>query len=157
MGNSPLLLLHNVCDAYALTWKIHDREFSRPSAWMSGRGTQTYEYALLAHAEEWEAAEVPQWAWEYNTPVIVQPGLSAPAAQFCETSSNVIVEAFRRVDDEIEVRLVECLGQGGKGRHPVQLPHTAASEPMCAAEPRGAAGRSRLRTRSATAGNRDCG
>ena len=47
VGNTPLLLLHNVCDAYALTWRIHDREFSRPSAWMSGRGTQTYEYALL--------------------------------------------------------------------------------------------------------------
>ena len=47
VGNTPLLLLHNVCDAYALTWRIHDREFIRPSAWMSGRGTQTYEYALL--------------------------------------------------------------------------------------------------------------
>jgi hypothetical protein len=124
--NTPLLLLHNVCDAYALTWRIHDREFSRPSAWMSGRGTQTYEYALLAHAEDWEAAEVPQWAWEYNMPVIARAGFSAPAASFCDTSSNVIIESMRRVEDEIEVRLVECLGLSGKGRIQVRLPHTAA-------------------------------
>jgi alpha-mannosidase len=126
VDNTPLLLLHNVCDAYALTWRIHDREFSQPSAWMSGRGTQTYEYALLAHEEDWEAAEVPQWAWEYNTPVIAQAGFNAPAARFCDTSSNVIVESIRRVDDEIEVRLVECLGLSGKGHIQVHLPHTAA-------------------------------
>jgi alpha-mannosidase len=126
VGNTPLLLLHNVCDAYALTWRIHDREFSQPSAWMSGRGTQTYEYALLAHEQDWEGAEVPQWAWEYNSPVIAQAGFSAPAAKFCDTSSNVIIESIRRVDDEIEVRLVECLGLGGKGRIQVHLPHTAA-------------------------------
>ena len=74
VDNTPLLLLHNVCDAYALTWKIHDREFKQPSAWISGRGTQTYEYALLPHSEDWEAAHVPQSAWEYNTPVIARSG-----------------------------------------------------------------------------------
>jgi hypothetical protein len=126
VGNTPLLLLHNVCGAYALSWKIHDREFNQPSVWMAGRGTQTYEYALLAHPEDWEAAQVPQWAWEYNTPVVVQAGLSAPAARFCETSSNVIIEAVRRVGDEIEVRLVECLGREGQGHIRVNLPHTAA-------------------------------
>ena len=125
MDNTPLLLLHNVCDAYALTWRIHDREFSQPSAWMNGRGTQAYEYALLAHEEDWEAAEVPQWAWEYNTPVIAQAGFSAPAARFCDTSSNVIIESMRRVDDEIEVRLAECLGLGGKGRIQVPSPSHA--------------------------------
>ena len=57
---------------------------------------------------------MPQSAWEYNTPVIAQAGLSAPAAQFCYTSSNVIIEAVRRVGEEIEVRLVECLGLGAR-------------------------------------------
>lgn len=127
VGNTPILLLHNVCDAYALTWRIHDRDFSQPSAWMNGRGTQTFEYALLPHSEDWEAAQVPHRAWEFNTPVIVQAGLSAPDSRFCETSSNVIVEALRRVDGEIEVRLVECSGQSGKGRICVNLPHTAAA------------------------------
>ena len=38
VGNTPLLLLHNVCDAYALSWKINDREFNKPSVWMNAQG-----------------------------------------------------------------------------------------------------------------------
>jgi hypothetical protein len=39
----------------------------------------------------------------------------------------VIIESIRRVEDEIEVRLVECLGLSGKGSIQVHLPHTAAA------------------------------
>ena len=128
VGNTPILLLHNVSDAYALSWKIHDQEFNKPSVWLNAVGKQVFEYALVAHDQDWTDAQVPRMAWEYNSPVVVASGLAvAQAESFCETSPNVIVEALRRTGDEIELRLVECLGQAGKASVRVNLPHTKAA------------------------------
>jgi hypothetical protein len=127
VGNTPILLLHNICDAYALSWKINDKEFSKPSLWMNAKGEQVFEYALFVHEEEWSGAGVPQMAWEYNSPVVAVPTVAvAEAGSFCETSPNVIVEAMRRVGDEIELRMVECLGQAGRASVRVSLPHAEA-------------------------------
>ena len=126
--NTPLLLLHNVCDAYALSWKINDRDFNKPSVWMNAQGKQVFEYALWPHEQDWPDAHVPQIAWEYNCSVLAVPGMAVAQPQsFCETSANVLVEALRRDGDEIELRMVECLGQAGRASVRVNLPHTAAS------------------------------
>jgi len=45
---------------------------------------------------------------------------------FLETSGNVIVEALRRVGNEIELRLVECTGRGGEVMVRTNLPHKNA-------------------------------
>jgi hypothetical protein len=44
-----------------------------------------------------------------------------------ETSDDVIVEALRRVGDEIEMRLVESKGMGGQAMVKVNLPHQEAA------------------------------
>ena len=53
----------------------------------------------------------------------------APAnpASFLQTSGNVIVEALRREEREIEVRLVECLGRDGTASVTLNLPHVEAA------------------------------
>jgi hypothetical protein len=43
------------------------------------------------------------------------------------TSPNVIVEALRRDRNEVELRLVECLGVAGSAEVTLHLPHGAAS------------------------------
>ncbi len=127
VGKTPILLLHNTSDAYALSWKIHDRPFSEPSTWLSGRGRQVFEYALYAHDEDWSQARVPQMAWEYNSPVFTACDATVADAQvWVETSDNVILEAMRRDGDELELRLVECLGQAGPAAVTVRLPHGQA-------------------------------
>jgi hypothetical protein len=44
-----------------------------------------------------------------------------------QTSENVIVQAMRREEDQIEVRLAECLGQSGEATLRVNLPHGSAA------------------------------
>jgi hypothetical protein len=127
-GNNAALILHNVLDAYALSWKINDQEFNEPSKWLNAQGKQVFEYALYFHPESWEQAAVPQAAWEYNSPVVVGGQRTASSTgPAVETSDNVIVPALRRVDDEIEIRLVECLGREGDVHVRVHLPHTQAA------------------------------
>jgi alpha-mannosidase len=126
--NTPILLLHNVCDAYALSWKINDREFNEPSVWMNAQGRQVFEYALWPHDQDWPAARVPQTAWEYNCPVVTAPDMAVTQAQsICETSDNLIIEALRRDGEAIELRMVECLGRAGGASVRVNLPHTDAA------------------------------
>ena len=90
------------------------------------QGEHRFQYAVLAHKEDWPKP-ASQRAWEYNCPVIAVPGLSANAERnVVETSDNLLVEALRREGDEIELRMVECLGQMGSGSVEVKLPHSAA-------------------------------
>jgi alpha-mannosidase len=117
VGNTPILLLHNVCDKY----------YNREVTWMNHKGSQTYEYALFVHEQPWRQTNIPQMAWEYNNPVVAMVGRSVSGRQsFIETSDNVIVQALRREDSEIELRMAECLGEAGPVRVKVNLPHTAA-------------------------------
>jgi alpha-mannosidase len=98
------------------------------TAWMSGRGKQRYQYALLAHETPWEQARIPQLAWDYNAPPLVVVGVAEHEAKsYVETSGNVLVEALRRVGDEIEMRMVECQGASGEARVKVNLPHKGAA------------------------------
>ena len=95
---------------------------------MGDQRKQAYSYAILPHAENWEQADVPRMAWEYNSPVVLAAGYAiAEPKSFVQTSDNVVVEAIRRDGDQIELRLVECLGKAGEAWVAVHLPHTAAA------------------------------
>ena len=99
-----------------------------PAEWISGKGKHSFEYALIAHESPWAEARIPQLAWDYNAaPVVIRGVQKAPAVSFLETSNNVIVEAFRRAGDEIEIRMVEAQGVAGRASISVQLPHKEAA------------------------------
>jgi alpha-mannosidase len=116
--NTPIIYLLNATDKY----------YGYPNAWLSGQGRHRLEYALVADDGDWATARVPQRAWEYNSPVTVATDCRVPKTQsFLQTSDNVIVEALRREGPDIEVRLLEVLGQAGPGRVTVRLPHRGAA------------------------------
>jgi alpha-mannosidase len=118
VGSTPILLLHNVCDTY----------YNRKVTWMNHKGKQTYEYALVVREQLWNRANIAQMAWEYNCPVSAVAGRSVSRPQsFIETSDNVIVQALRRDDEEIELRLMECVGEAGAARVKVNVAHTGAA------------------------------
>lgn len=115
---TPVIYLYNAVDKY--------RGYS--NLWLSGKGMHRLEYAIVPHAEDWNNAQIPQMAWEYNCPVTVTSDCATQSAQsFIETSNNVIVEAIRREGADIEIRLAECLGQEGIAKVIVKLPHSSAS------------------------------
>ncbi len=117
-ANTPVIYLLNATDKY----------YGYTNAWLSGKGRHRLEYALVAHDADWSDARVPQQAWEYNSPVAVAPNCRAAKPQsFLQTSDNLIVEAIRRDGADIEVRLLEVLGQAGSARVVVNLPHTSAA------------------------------
>jgi len=114
---TPILYLLNATDTY----------YGYPNAWLSGKGQHRLEYALVAHDAGWLTAQIPQLAWEYNCPVTVTTGCRVAKPQsFVQTSDNVIAEALRRDGADIELRLVEALGQSGTAEVILDLPHTSA-------------------------------
>jgi alpha-mannosidase len=116
-GNTPVIFLLNAEDKY----------YGYPNAWLSGKGNHRVEYSLVAHAEDWPSARIPQLAWEYNSPpLLLQADQVSQHDSFVTTSENVIVEAMRREDNHIEIRLVECFGKAGTASLEVRLPHTSA-------------------------------
>ena len=118
VGNTPLLFLYNAVDKYC----------GHPNAWLSGAGRHVLRYALLAHAGDFATARIPQAAWEFNNPPIVVKGcVPAKPVSFLQTSGNVVVEALRREEHEIEVRLAECLGRAGTATVTLNLPHRDAA------------------------------
>ncbi len=116
-GNTVILLLHNATNEYY---------WDKDCRWTSGAGRQRFEYALAAHEGDWRQARVPQLAYEYNAPLLGAPGrpVEDGAGPCVECSDNVVLEALRRVDDEIEIRLLECYGTATLR---VRLPHQAAA------------------------------
>lgn len=118
VDSKVILVLNNVCDRYY--WDAAD--------WTNGKGLRRFQYALYAHEAAWAQARVPHLAWEYNAPPLVAAGTSlARDLSFVETSPNLILEALRRTGDEIEVRLVECLGAAGPAFVKIALPHHSAA------------------------------
>jgi len=118
VGSKAIILLHSVCDVY----------IKRPVIWMADEGKQTYGYALVAHAQGWDQADIARMAWEYNSPVSATVGRSiSEPRSFVDSSDNVIVEAMRRDGDQIELRLMECTGKAGPAWVRVNLPHDGAA------------------------------
>ena len=92
--NTPVIYLLNALDTY------HGFD----CAWLSGKGRQRFEYALVAHDEDCTAARIPQMAWEYNSPASVATNCQAVQSQsFVQTSDNLIVEAMRREGADISL------------------------------------------------------
>ena len=115
---TPILYLLNAEDRYV--------GYDNP--WLSGKGQHILPYSIVARSSSWEQARVPQMAWEYNCPPVMIAGRAfAPPKSFLETSENVIVEAFRREANYIEVRMVECVGIAGTARVTMNLPHRSAA------------------------------
>ena len=117
-GQTPILYLFNAMDKY----------YGYTNSWLSGKGTHRFEYAVLAHDADWQAARVPQLAWEYNCPVTLATGCAPAAAQsLVQTSDNLILEALRREGSDLELRLGECLGIAGTAEITLKLPHEQAA------------------------------
>ncbi|HXK01641.1 MAG TPA: glycoside hydrolase family 38 C-terminal domain-containing protein [Verrucomicrobiae bacterium] len=116
-GKTPVIFLLNTTNKY----------YGYPNAWLSGEGRHVLEYAIMAHHGAWEAARIPQMAWEYNCPPYPVGGGGARPGSFLQTSGNVIVEAMRRDRDYLEVRLAECFGRPGTAHLTLALPHHSAA------------------------------
>lgn len=115
---TPIIYLLNAADKY----------YGWPNPWLSGKGKNVLAYALIAHEETWDQARIPQLACEYNCPPIVVPGKQVtPEKSIVQTSDNVIAMVMRREGQEIELRLVECLGRAGTAEVIVTLPHQGAA------------------------------
>lgn len=98
------------------------------NTWLSGKGENQFSYALVAYDKDWQSNNIPRLAWEFNQPPIIIPGGSADTAKsFLETSDNVIVEAIRREDNFIEIRMVESKGLEGTVRVCIRFPHKDAA------------------------------
>ncbi|HUZ45586.1 MAG TPA: glycoside hydrolase family 38 C-terminal domain-containing protein [Terriglobia bacterium] len=117
-GSTPIIYLYNATDKY----------IGYPNPWLNGQGKHHFEYALVAHESAWRDARIPQMGWEYNSPPLWIAGRKAAAAKsWVETSNNLIVQAVRREESEIEMRLLEYLGLPGTGVVTLNLPHHGAS------------------------------
>jgi alpha-mannosidase len=105
-----------------------DKYRGYPNAWLSGKGEHHLQYAMVATEQPWTQARIPHLAWEYNSPpVVVDQTPSRSVRSLVDTSPNVIVQAMRREESHIELRLVEALGQKGPARITVNLPHESAA------------------------------
>jgi len=115
VDNKAIILLNNATG---------DEYYFRDSTIMADKREHTYSYAIIAHEQNWVQNNIPRDAWEYNSKVITYHGgsVSEPMS-FVQTSDNVIVEALRRIDDEIEIRMVECKGKSDKVQICFDLPH----------------------------------
>jgi len=117
-GRTPIIYLLNATDKY----------YAWPNPWLSGKGKNVLSYALIAQDEPWDQARIPQMAWEFNCPPVLLRGKQAtPEKSYVQTSNNLIVSVIRREGREIEMRLVECLGQAGTAEVTVNLPHQGAA------------------------------
>jgi len=117
-GRTPVIYLLNTTDKY--------NGYANP--WLSGKGPKHLQYALVATEAPWPQARISRLAWEYNTPTILVKETALSGGQsLVTTSDNVIVQALRREESHIELRLVECLGRAGEAVVSIHLPHTTAS------------------------------
>lgn len=117
-GRTPVIYLLNAEDKY----------YGYPNSWLSGKGRHILPYSLFAHSNDWIQAQIPQLAWEYNSPPLeIADSASHPPRSFLQSSDNLILEAMRREGDHIEIRLVECAGRPGTARIKLNLPHTSAT------------------------------
>lgn len=118
-GSTPCLLLINTVEKY----------YGYENTWLSGAGKHRFIYALAVRDNSWKDSRVPRLAWEFNQPPVPShtPQHADLKTQCIRTSPNLIVEVMRRDGADIELRMVECLGQSGMARVEVYLPHIGAA------------------------------
>ena len=117
-GKTPIIYLLNATDKY----------HGYPNAWLSGAGNHHLTYALIAREGDWNQSGIPHAAREYNLQPVFLGGTAQVSNQsFIQTSENLILQAVRREGNEIEMRMIECLGQAGKAEVTINFPHLRAS------------------------------
>ncbi|MBN2212363.1 MAG: hypothetical protein JW709_13275 [Sedimentisphaerales bacterium] len=117
VDNTVYLLMQNASGAY----------YGYEVNWMNDKGVQRYEYALVPHADASSPARMAHLAQEYNTPVFAfrgRPRQKSPS--FMEISDNLLLQALRRADDEVEIRLLETKQQSGSVCVTINAPVTEA-------------------------------
>jgi alpha-mannosidase len=115
-------------EASIYLFNAEDKYQGYDNPWMTGKGKHLLEYALLPYESAWEAARVPQAAWEYNlAPVMLDGRVGIASQSYLETSGNVIVESLRRQGNHIILRFAEAFGIAGEVRVKLLLPHHSAA------------------------------
>jgi alpha-mannosidase len=98
-----------------------------PNELLNSQGWNVFSYALVPYPGSWQEAAIPRLAYEFNAAVLTRVESAVkPEMQFVTTSPNVIVEAMRRLHDQIELRLYEWQGQAGEAEVSMHLPHSRA-------------------------------
>ena len=117
-GQLAMIYLLNAEDAY----------HGFPNSWLTGKGRHVCAYSILPRDQAWQTARIPHAAWEYNQGIVpLGPSSTSAARSFLQTSDNVIVEAVRREQKHIELRMVEALGHSGEATVRLTLPHGAVT------------------------------
>ena len=115
-------------EAAIYLFNAEDKYQGYDNPWLTGKGKHQLEYALLPYESAWEAARVPQAAWEYNlAPVMLDGHASIASQSYLETSGNIIVESLRRQSNHIILRFAEAFGIAGEVRVKLSLPHQSAA------------------------------
>jgi alpha-mannosidase len=109
-------------------FNAEDKYWGYENPWLTGKGKHVLQFALIPYDAQWQAARIPQAAWEYNAaPLQIEGRIGATAHLYLETSDNVIVESLRREGDHIVLRVVEAFGTAGEAHVKLLLPHKGAA------------------------------
>jgi alpha-mannosidase len=96
-----------------------------PNEELRGLGRHRLRFALIPHEGEWRAVEAPKRAREFSAPPLwFEHG--RPLPPLVRTSDNLILEALRRDQGDLEVRLVEWRGEPGMAWIECLVPHKSA-------------------------------
>lgn len=96
-----------------------------PNEELRALGRHEFRFGIVPHEGDWRGAESPKRAWEFRAPPMVfEAGKALPP--LVRTSGNLILEALRRVDDELEARLTEWRGEAGAAWVECLAPHQEA-------------------------------
>ncbi len=94
-----------------------------PGGWLSGKGEQYFQFAFVGFDGKGDVKELQQFAKEYNSPLLFQYDTSKlEENSFITSSDNIIIESLQRVEDELEIRFVECIGISGTAKIEINLP-----------------------------------
>lgn len=98
-----------------------------PNPLQDAQGLHNLSYALVPHGISWQDASIPRLAYEFNAPFEVRHDAAIhPEMTLAGTSPNVIVEALRRIGNEVEMRLYEWQGRPSHAEVSLRLPHLTA-------------------------------
>ncbi len=86
-----------------------------PSETGLDRRKHRFEYALYVHNGSWQAAQVPQAGWAFNSPILllttgIHRGSLPVAKSFLQTSDQVILTSMSKEQGKILIRFLETLG-----------------------------------------------
>jgi hypothetical protein len=100
---------------------------SLPAGWLSGQGKHHFEFAFVGYYDNEIETQIQQLAREFNSPPFFETSaIKLENKSFVSTSDNIIIQSIRRVENELEIRFVECRGVKGIAELQINLPVTEA-------------------------------